>query len=227
MPKSLMKYLAPCLAGLSMFALILPTAANAALEGNIGITSNYIWRGLTQTNDQSAVSGGLDYSHDSGLYLGTWASNVDFSDPAGSGAGEYELDIYGGFGGEAGGVGYDVGVITYQYPITEFEFTEVYVSASYSMVSVMYSFTDDFTGDGESASYLEGAVDLEVADGLGVSLHVGLSDGDSFETGSVDESYVDYSVSLSKDDFTFGISQTDVDGDNPRVFAAWSKGFDL
>ncbi|MFB6259216.1 MAG: TorF family putative porin, partial [Thiohalorhabdaceae bacterium] len=56
-------------------------AAQAGLTGNVGVTNNYIWRGFTQTNDMPAVSGGLDYSHSSGIYVGTWISNVDFSDP--------------------------------------------------------------------------------------------------------------------------------------------------
>lgn len=49
-------------------------------SANIGAVSNYIWRGVTQTQDGPAIQGGLDYAHSSGFYLGTWASNVDFND---------------------------------------------------------------------------------------------------------------------------------------------------
>ena len=97
--------------------------AAAELSANATITSNYIWRGITQTADQAAGQGGIDWGHDSGLYVGTWVSNVAFGDDN-SGNG-YEMDVYAGFAGEAGGLGYDLGVATYQYPITpEFNFTE-------------------------------------------------------------------------------------------------------
>ena len=77
--------------------------AMAELTGNAAITNNYIWRGVTQTNDQAAGQGGLDYSFGPGFYVGTWLSNVDFS---GLGDGT-EVDLYAGWGGETGGFGYD------------------------------------------------------------------------------------------------------------------------
>ena len=54
------------------------SVAQAELSANIGVASNYYFRGITQTDDSAAVSGGIDYAHDSGFYLGTWMSNVDF-----------------------------------------------------------------------------------------------------------------------------------------------------
>ncbi|MCG6937050.1 MAG: TorF family putative porin, partial [Gammaproteobacteria bacterium] len=88
--------------------------AAAELTANAAISSNYIWRGLTQTNDQAAGSGGIDWAHDSGFYVGTWVSNVAFGNVNGGG---YEMDVYAGYGGEVGGFGYDLGAITYQYPV--------------------------------------------------------------------------------------------------------------
>ena len=71
--------------------LLLSGSALAEVTGNIGATSNYLWRGTTQTSNEAAIQGGLDYAHDSGFYAGTWASNVDFGDET-----SYELDFYGG-----------------------------------------------------------------------------------------------------------------------------------
>lgn len=62
-------------------------------SANIGAVSNYMWRGVTQSDNQPAVQGGLDVAHESGFYAGTWASNVDF----GAGNANYELDVYAGF----------------------------------------------------------------------------------------------------------------------------------
>ena len=53
--------------------------AQAELSANIGVASNYYFRGITQTDDGAAVSGGIDYNHESGFYVGTWMSNIDFT----------------------------------------------------------------------------------------------------------------------------------------------------
>ncbi len=68
--------------GTLMAALTLPAVAEDAspVSANIGVVSNYIWRGVTQTQDGPAVQGGLDYAHPSGFYAGLWASNVDWND---------------------------------------------------------------------------------------------------------------------------------------------------
>ena len=101
-------------------SVLASSVATADLSANAAIASNYIWRGVTQTTDQAAGQGGIDWGNDSGLYAGTWVSTL------GAGGGN-EIDVYAGFGGEAGDFGYDLGVITYQYPIdpSGLNFTEV------------------------------------------------------------------------------------------------------
>ena len=54
----------------------MPSYAEGSFTANASATSNYIWRGLTQTTNEAAVQGGIDYAHESGFYAGTWASNV-------------------------------------------------------------------------------------------------------------------------------------------------------
>ncbi|MEN8761748.1 MAG: TorF family putative porin, partial [Thiogranum sp.] len=71
--------------------------AQAELSANLGVQSNYYFRGITQTDDNAAVSGGIDYAHDSGFYVGTWLSNVDFG-----GKEDVEVDGYAGFGNDIG-----------------------------------------------------------------------------------------------------------------------------
>ena len=89
------------------------TAALAdSVSANVSVTNNYIWRGLTQTMNEAAVQGGIDYASDSGFYAGTWASNVKYgADDVYS----YEHDIYFGYAGEAGDISYDVGYLYYNY----------------------------------------------------------------------------------------------------------------
>lgn len=77
---------------------------------NIGATNNYVFRGITQTDEKFAVQGGLDFATDGGFYAGAWASNVDFKDGT-----DAEIDLYGGYKTEAGGFALDFGVVAYSY----------------------------------------------------------------------------------------------------------------
>lgn len=97
-------------------------ASPHTFTGNVGLYSQYIFRGLTQTNRDPAIQGGFDYSHASGFYVGTWASNIswlkDGTPPAYSAGGSGEFDFYGGFKGNIGksDFTYDVGTLYYWYP---------------------------------------------------------------------------------------------------------------
>lgn len=196
-------------------------AVFAEFSGNVGVTSNYIWRGESQAADESAVFGGIDYAHESGFYVGTWTSSL--------GGGEnYEVDLYAGFGFEVGALGMDIGAISYQYPQenNDDDTTEGYIGVSYSMFSAKYSYTDDYFNSGESAYYAEVGADIPVKDDLSLGLHYGVKDGDAFADG-----YGDYSVSLSKGDFSFAYSNTDNDkvgqSDNGRIAATWTHAIDF
>ena len=100
------------------------------ITGNVGLFSQYIFRGLTQTNKEPALQGGFDYAHASGLYAGTWGSNISWLKenastfaggvitPAGTyeRGGSLELDVYGGYKMSFGDFGVDVGTLYYWYP---------------------------------------------------------------------------------------------------------------
>lgn len=191
--------------------------ALAEVSANIGVTSNYIWRGVSQSDDGASVSGGLDYAHTSGLYAGTWAASID---------GGTELDLYLGYAGEAGAIGYDIGYIHYLYPNDDdLDFGEIYLGASYSLFSAMLSYDPD-----NQDMYAQLGVDFELGQGFGLGLHVGsyrFKDEDSV-AGPVN--YSDYAVTLSKDDFSFAISNMSKNeewgqSDNYRVAVSWSTSF--
>jgi len=119
-----------------------------AISSNFTISSNYFWRGMTQTMDNLAYSGGFDYAHASGFYVGTWGSNVSFG-----GAG-LELDTYAGYSGETeAGFGYDVGYISYAYPDAGGDFEEYYLSGSYEGVGVSYYQPSEGDADYMELSY--------------------------------------------------------------------------
>ena len=100
--------LAAVLATGTMFTTV---AQAASIEANVGFTTDYIWRGMTQNDGDTSFSGGIDISTDSGFYAGTWVGDITWDGAS------YELDVYGGYAGEAGAVAYDVGYIQYMYPI--------------------------------------------------------------------------------------------------------------
>jgi hypothetical protein len=84
---------------------------------NIGVVSDYLFRGVSQTRGGAALQGGVDYSHSSGLYAGIWASTITWVKDA-YGSGSTEIDYYGGYKNSFGGSDftYDIGAIAYTYP---------------------------------------------------------------------------------------------------------------
>ncbi len=197
-----------------MAAAMTSSAAFAEVSGNIGATSNYIWRGVTQSGDASSVSGGIDYSHESGVYAGVWTAGL---------VNDTETDYYVGYSGEAGGIGYDVGYIKYTYNLAG-DFSEVYVGGSMDMFSAKYSIDSD-----NKNSYLEVAADMELTAELGLSVHYGMY---AFDTGT---DYNDFSVAITKGDFAVTISDTSesvqpggISGplsENSRVAVSWGATF--
>lgn len=210
-------------------------ADTPSLSGNVGATSNYVWRGVTQANDTAAVQGGVDFSA-GGAYVGMWASSLA--------GGDYETDVYAGYKFAAGTVNLDVGVIDYVYPLetagTDDAFFEGYVGAGVGAFSAKISYSPDVILakdlDDEAGLYIEAAYGIEVGDKSTLNLHVGNYSGDGIET-LFGSAYSDASVSITKDEFTFGLSQTfGLDDDkftgvtNPegtRLFATYKKSFSL
>ena len=88
------------------------------ITGNVGLYSQYIFRGLAQTNKEPALQGGFDYAHASGLYAGTWASNISRLRDGGAyrAGGSLEWDFYGGYKPTFGDFVFDIGTLYYWYP---------------------------------------------------------------------------------------------------------------
>jgi len=212
--------------GAAIASALVSGTAMADLSGNIGIGSNYLWRGVTQNADEAAISGGIDYSHASGAYVGTWVSNLN--------DGAYEHDVYFGYGADAGDISYDVGYIAYLYPLdtsaTGADFSEVYVGLGYGNFGLNVALTvdTDWGGD-DSDMYVSATGEFEVKEGLALGVLVGNYNFDD----AASEDYTHWQLSLSKDDFTFALDKNDqtpsVGGteDDMRVTVSWSKEFTL
>jgi uncharacterized protein (TIGR02001 family) len=193
-------------------SLLLMTAGAVAedkspVAANVALTTNYVWRGVSQSAETAAIQGGFDYEHDGGFYLGTWASSLNWgndavSSPVGDGA-SIEVDVYGGYKFKAGPVDLDVGLIHYAYPGSssslDYDFTEAYVGGGYGPFSITYSRASNYQGTtSEEGSYLDAAASFELPQGFGLGLHVGKSSGDGV-LAAFGKKYTDYKVGLSKE----------------------------
>lgn len=123
-------------AGLATAALSAPAIAEeVTVSGNVAVSTEYVWRGVSQSDGDIAISGGFDLES-GGFYAGTWLSNVDFNDASDT---NIEWDIYAGYAGEfEGGVGYDIGMIYYMYPDADdldYDFLEIYGGLSYEFAN--------------------------------------------------------------------------------------------
>jgi len=217
-------------------SLALPIAGNAAEQsehtftGNVGIFSNYIFRGVTQTSEKAAVQGGFDYAHASGFYAGTWGSNISWlADSAAYTASSLELDLYGGYKGTFGksDFGYDVGAIYYYYAgdknpgFISADTGEIYGAASWKWLTAKLSYAvTDYFGyvDSKGTYYADLSASYPIAKtGVTLLAHVGIAklSGDTTTTGVSNDSlygYTDWKIGASyalPKDFTVGGYYTD------------------
>ncbi|NDF45577.1 MAG: hypothetical protein EB125_07760, partial [Betaproteobacteria bacterium] len=136
------------------FAQTAPAAAESTIAYNVGVVSEYRYRGLAQTKGDPALQGGVDYTNPNGFYAGAWASTIKWIKDAGTIAatpsvkGSVELDLYGGYRGTAGGLAYDVGFLRYEYVGNKLANTgsygnantnEVYGALTYGVFTAKYS----------------------------------------------------------------------------------------
>ena len=204
---------------LATTAAFVSTSATAEVSANVAATSNYLWRGLEQTGGDAAVSGGIDYTSESGFYAGTWTSNVAWGT---------ELDLYGGYAADINdSMSYDVGFIYFAYPdADDADFSEVYGSFTFSGLTVGASVLTSAEGfDAGDSIYVNADYALALSNEAEVAFHVGSYSGDAVD-GWYGESAIDFGVSLSKDNFTFGVSKTDYDdganSDDMKFYVSYS-----
>ena len=214
-------------------ALVAGAAHVSALEvsGNIALTSDYRFRGISQSDESVAVQGGFDVAFEQGFYLGTWGSSVDFdvNDVNGEDAadGSLELDYYAGWSGPIGDTdfGIDVGYIYYDYPGDEGDFgdyQELYVGLSYADLGLTVAYSDDYYAETDEFWYIAGDYSFSLMEDLTVGLHVGYNmleeDGGFLATD--EDAYTDYSVSVTYTwmDVDFSLAWVGTDLDEEDVF---------
>lgn len=197
---------------LMLAALVAPSVALAEealpISANIGMTTDYMFRGISQTGHEPAIQGGFDYAHASGAYVGVWGSNVGWiEDFQGYASGNMEFDVYGGFrGGFAEDFTYDLGAAQYYYPGTRVgatpnaDTTELYAALGYKWVTAKYSYVASTGAFGfanaRGTDYLDISASVPIGEtGLTAGAHWGTF---NFKNNSL-QNYDDWKISLTYD----------------------------
>jgi len=211
------------LAAVLVTGTMFTTVAQAIeVTGNIGASTDYIWRGNTQSGGEASMSGGLDADFGNGLAVGTWVGSL--GDNEDSDDANYELDVYASYSFEVSGVGVELGYIYYAYPGVaddDSDFEDMYISLGYGPASLSYYEMIDAENadtDASEATYLSVDYELALPGDFTATLHYG---NEEFDDGTPDDE--DTSVSISKDAFTFTVS--DDEGDDTRAIVSYGLSF--
>jgi len=195
------------------------TTSFGTLGGSLTIASDYMFRGVSNSNEEPQVQGDMNWSHGSGVYAGIWTTNTNFGGPGNS----MELDPYVGFASSIGdtGLSYDVGYWAYTYPgsQSDFDYSEFYGIGTWAMGDLSFSPSVWYARDYFGADYNGLAYDLTVSHALPWTMeasarvgeqtfHGGGSAGDGF-----DYVYYDVGVTKTAGDFNLGLRWHDTNDD--------------
>ena len=223
------------------------TAQAFETSGNITLASDYKFRGISQNATSPAIQGGFDIAFDNGFYAGIWGSNVDFELAGSSNPSmelDYYAGLGGNLTEE---ISYDIGLLYYDYPTSaatnitdgveydkdrDLDYVEVYGSLGYKDFTVGFAYSDDYWQEtGEfNYYYIDYSFGLfTLPADIALDFHVGFNDFDNSSDSSNmnehneafltdgEDSYTDYSVTLSKSiaglDFALSFVDTDLDED--------------
>ena len=187
-------------------------ASDYTLTTNVGLFSQYVFRGVAYTQERPAIQGGVDFAHSSGLYAGIWGSQLSgkaIQNATG------EIDLYAGYAFSYGDFSYDAGMLQFLYPDGKYSGTsqgyntlEAYASVGWKWVKLKYSheLTDYFgynntsfgsAGNGRSrgSHYLEANAVVDLGSGWTVEAHVGRQVVKNYEQ----YSFTDYKLGVGKD----------------------------
>jgi uncharacterized protein (TIGR02001 family) len=199
-----------------------PAAPETTIAYNVGVVSQYRYRGLAQTKGSPALQGGVDYTNANGFYLGAWASTISWIEDSGRGqyattttySGNSELDLYGGYKFEKAGVNYDVGYLRYQYTGNDLDKAsaayanantdEVYAAATSGVYTFKYSYaTSTLFGylNSKGSNYMDLSANYDLGNGVTFTPHIGRQKvrgtTSTYYPGGL--TYTDYSATFAKD----------------------------
>lgn len=169
-------------------------------SANVTLASDYSFRGVSQTTRDPAIQGGFDLAWDSGLYVGTWSSNVSF------GTVSQELDIYIGYGGDINDdVSFDVNYVRFEYPGdgANLDYNEIGGSVSFQDFTFGLGYSNEyFALDDVNWFYPNIGYSLALPSDASLDFHVGMSVVDDNSAGDWvatfgDEEVLDWSITYT------------------------------
>ena len=178
-------------------------AQEVTVSGNVALTSDYAFRGISQTTEAPAIQGGFDVAFgDSGFYAGAWGSSINFP---GYGGANMELDLYGGYKFALGPVAMDVGALGYFYPGADddlggdLDFYEVYVKPSFALsdqitIGGNISYSPDFQNETGDAWYYEVNGAFVASPELSFSAAVGMQNVDTAGFFAGEDEYTTWNI---------------------------------
>jgi uncharacterized protein (TIGR02001 family) len=177
-------------------------------SANIGVASQYVFRGLTQTNGRPALQGGVDLAHDSGLYGGVWLSNVSWiSDTNAAASASLEADFYAGWKPALNDwLNADMGLLRYAYPgsypagMTHPDTTELYLGLDAKWITFKYSYSLGNTfgaADTRGSTYADLGLSHELLAGVSAVAHIGRQHYTGASAQAL--SYTDWKLGLTRD----------------------------
>lgn len=212
----------------------IPEALKGKVSANVAYTTDYRFRGISQTDRDFAIQGGFDYAMNSGFYLGTWASNVDNFAPSvvdGSNGAQTEVDLYGGYGYNiTDTVALDINALFYYYPGAsqagdqkDINYVEYTPGISYTgknmSASFSVSYSPDFYAGSGHAFYYNTQFAFPLESWLTLDAHAGyqnIEDNEQWGT----PSYTDWSIALETDQFglNWKVAYIDTNLDDDECF---------
>lgn len=194
-------------------------------SASVALSSNYLFRGLSLSDDQPEISGSFDWGYN-GFYAGIWGSSLKPVETE-----SMEIDYYAGYVGEVGGFTYSLDFLYYDYPgqasageasdIGDLDYIEYGGSLAYTFggdyaptvgISILHS--PDFYAETGSATAYEATFGLSLPMDFGLGMHYGVQDLDAKQqpVSSYDYYGIDLTKSVAGFDLTVGYSDTDSDG---------------
>jgi len=204
-------------------------SSDITITGSVAITSEYRLRGISQTDRDAAIQGGLTVAHSSGFYVGTWASNL--AGYGSFGGSNMELDLIAGFSTAVGPATLDAGVVYYVYPgvSTNVDFVELYGSVSGKIgpvnakLGTYWTPKQDATAGHNIWIYTDWGFPIDGTP-LTLKAHAGYSDGNSAYTKG--KSIFDYAagVDIAISKLTLNVSYVGTDVGKTFANANWGGG---
>lgn len=215
-----------------------PAPEASPLSFNVGLVTDYRYRGISQSRLKPALQGGVDYALPGGFYIGTWASTIKWIEDGGTlnsvdaGSTKVEVDFYGGYKGEIQkDLSYDVGVLHYLYPSNKYnnvpggakaDTTEIYGAVTFGPGTLKYSHALSNTfgnADSKNSFYIDLSAGFDVGGGVTLSPHVGHQKFKGPNSSAA--TYTDYSLGVSKDfaGFVFSATAIGTDAKNEPFYA--------